>query len=121
MTPPVNSMAYEGKKTVLDVVRRERQAFYDIIDNPANWQVETRCEGWQVRDIVGHMIDVTEAYLSRWEIARQSGTASAVGTVVMGHDLNDGALKFRSLKREEAIQRLKSDSDKMMEIFDNLT
>jgi uncharacterized protein (TIGR03083 family) len=114
-------MAYGGKKTVLDVVRRERQAFYDIIDNPANWQVETRCEGWQVRDIVGHMIDVTEAYLSRWEMARKKQPANAVGTGVMGHDLNEGALKFRSLSREEAIKRLKTASDKMMQIFDALT
>jgi uncharacterized protein (TIGR03083 family) len=121
MTPPVNSMAYEGKKTVLDVVRRERQAFYDIIDNPANWTVETRCEGWQVRDIVGHMIDVTEAYLTRWEMARKNQPANAVGTVVMGHDLNDGALKFRSLSRDEAIKRLKTASDTMMGIFDALT
>lgn len=56
----VNSMSYEGKDVVLDVIRQERQAFYDIIDDPANWNVDTRCEGWEVHDIVGHMIDVTE-------------------------------------------------------------
>lgn len=121
MTSAVNPMAFEGKKTVLDVVRRERQAFYDIIDNPANWQVPTRCEGWEVRDIVGHMIDVTEGYLDRWEKARKGESAEAVGLLVMGKNLNDGALKFRSLKREDAIQRLKTASDKMMKIFDSLT
>src|SRR5260221_14583900 len=106
MTHPVNSMAFEGKKTMLDVVRRERQAFYDIIDKPANWNVETRCEGWQVRDMVGHMIDVTEGYLDRWEKARKGEKADVVGLLVMGHDLNEHALKLRSLSRDEAIKRL---------------
>jgi uncharacterized protein (TIGR03083 family) len=121
MATAVNPMAYEGKPVVLDVVRRERQAFYDIIDNPANWEVETRCEGWQVRDMVGHMIDVTEGYLGRWEKARKGEEADAVGLQVMGDTLNENALKFRSLTREEAIQRLKTVSDKMIAIFDSLT
>lgn len=121
MITTVNPMAYEGKKTVLDVVRKERDAFYGIIDNPKNWEVDTRCEGWQVRDMVGHMIDVTEGYLGRWEKAQKGEKANAVGLVVMGDTLNENALKFRSLKREEAIQRLKTASDKMMQIFDGLS
>jgi uncharacterized protein (TIGR03083 family) len=118
---PVNSMSYAGKETVLGVVRRERQAFYDLIDNPANWNVQTRCTEWQTRDIVGHMIDVTEGYLSRWEMARKSEPAEALGTVVMGEKLNEHAQKFRSLTRDEAITRLKAASEKMMAIFDALT
>lgn len=39
----------------------------------------------------------------------------------MAHDLNEGALAFRSLSRNEAVTRLKSDSDQLMNIFDNLT
>ncbi|MDX1688665.1 MAG: maleylpyruvate isomerase family mycothiol-dependent enzyme [Candidatus Promineifilaceae bacterium] len=117
----VNPMSYEGKSVVLDVVRRERQAFYDIIDDPDNWTVDTRCEGWQVRDIVGHMIDVTEGYLNRWEKARKGEEAEAVGLQVMGERLNEGALSFRTLSREEAINRLKTASEQMMEIFDNLS
>jgi uncharacterized protein (TIGR03083 family) len=114
-------MSYEGKPVVLDVIRRERQAFYDIIDDPDNWYVETRCEGWQVRDIVGHMIDVTEGYLARWDKARRGEEADAVGLLVMGDKLNEGALAFRDLPREEAISRLKTASDKMMAIFDDLS
>jgi uncharacterized protein (TIGR03083 family) len=117
----VNSMTYAGKPVVMDVIRRERRAFYDIIDDPRNWNVQTRCEGWEVRDIAGHMIDVTEGYLSRWEKARRGEQADTVGLLVMGKTLNDGALAFRSLSREEAIQRLKTASDKMMAIFDALT
>ncbi|MGW8318814.1 MAG: maleylpyruvate isomerase family mycothiol-dependent enzyme [Candidatus Promineifilaceae bacterium] len=117
----VNPMTYEGKPVVLDVVRRERQAFYDIIDDPDNWTVDTRCEGWQVRDLVGHMIDVTEGYLDRWEKARQGQEADVVGLAVMGETLNEHALAYRSLPRQEAIDRLKRASDKMLTIFDALT
>jgi len=41
--------------------------------------VQTRCTEWEVRDIVGHMIDVTEGYLSRWDVARKNGTADSLG------------------------------------------
>src|SRR6266571_4937000 len=117
----INSMDYSGKDTVLDVVRTERGNFFDVVDDPENWNVQTRCTEWEVRDIVGHMIDVTEGYLSRWEVARKGGSADAVGLVVMGETLNDHAQSFRSASREENLARLKADSDKMLAIFDALT
>jgi uncharacterized protein (TIGR03083 family) len=117
----VNPMDYRSKDVVLDVVRTERDRFYDVIDDPANWTVDTRCEGWQVRDLVGHMIDVTEGYLARWEVARSGAEApAALGFGVMAEELNKGALAFRNLPREEAIARLKSGADKLMETFENL-
>src|SRR5919109_4635082 len=106
-TETVNPMSYEGKPVVLDVVRTERQAFYDLIDDPANWNVQTRCTEWEVRDIVGHMIDVTEGYLTRWESARKNEPRDTVGLLVMSRDLNEHAQAFRALPREEAIARLK--------------
>jgi uncharacterized protein (TIGR03083 family) len=114
-------MDYSGKATVLDVVRTERARFFNIIDDPNNWQVQTRCEDWEVRDIAGHMIDVTEGYLTRWEMARKGEPADAIGLVVMGEKLNENAQKFRALPREEVITRLKVDSNKMMAIFDSLS
>ncbi len=117
----VNSMDYSGKETVLDVVRTERARFFAIIDDPKNWQVQTRCEDWEVRDIAGHMIDVTEGYLERWELARRGEAAEALGLLVMGETLNERAQAFRALPREEVIARLKADSEKMLAIFDALT
>jgi uncharacterized protein (TIGR03083 family) len=117
----INPMDYSSKDTVLDVVRTERGRFYDVIDNPSNWQADTRCEGWQVRDLVGHMIDVTEGYLGRWDLAAKGQEApAALGWVVMADTLNKGALAFRSLARDQAIARLKSSSDKLMAIFEDL-
>lgn len=117
----VNSMDYSGKDTVLDVIRTERSKFYNIIDDPDNWNVQTRCTEWEVRDLVGHMIDVTEGYLTRWDMARKGEPADAVGLLVMASSLDNNAKKFRDLHRDEAIARLKADSDRMMDIFDKLT
>ena len=118
---PVNSMDYSGKDTVLDVVRRESADFFKIVDDPKNWNVQTRCTEWEVRDMVGHMLDVTEGYLTRWERARKGEAIDTAGLLVMGEKLNEHAQAFRTLPREEAISRLKADYAKMMDIFEKLT
>jgi len=118
---PVNSMDYSGKDTVLDVVRRESADFFKIVDDPKNWNVQTRCTEWEVRDMVGHMLDVTEGYLTRWEKARKGEAIDTAGLLVMGEKLNEHAQAFRTLPREEAISRLKADYAKMMGIFEKLT
>jgi uncharacterized protein (TIGR03083 family) len=117
----VNSMDYSGKDTVLDVIRTESQRFFKIVDDPKNWNVQTRCTEWEVRDMVGHMIDVTEGYLMRWEKARQGEPMDTAGLLVMGESLNKNAQSHRSLPREQAVSRLKADYNKMMRIFDALT
>jgi uncharacterized protein (TIGR03083 family) len=118
---PVNPMAAEAKATVLDVLRRDQQKFFDLVEDPKNWNVQTRCTEWEVRDLVGHLIDVTEGYLSRWEVAKKGESADAAGLQVMGEKLNDHALEFRRLSREDALGRLKDDRAKMMSIFEALT
>ena len=118
---PVNPMDYSGKDTVLDVIRKESNDFFKLVDDPKNWFMQTHCTDWQVRDIVGHMIDVTEGYLTRWEMARNKEPTESVGVLVMSQQLNEHALSFRSLSREEAISRLKNDYRKMISIFSDLT
>jgi uncharacterized protein (TIGR03083 family) len=117
----VNTMDYQAKPLLLDVIRTERGRFYNLIDDPKNWQVQTRCEEWQVRDIVGHMIDVTEGYLDRWKMAHEGRPIDAKGLLTMATSLDENAKTFRRLPREQAIARLKTDSDKMMAIFEGLT
>jgi uncharacterized protein (TIGR03083 family) len=122
LSKPVNTMSYEAKPLILDVVRTERQAFYDLAGDPANWEVQTRCSEWQVRDVVGHMIDVTEGYLDAWDIARSGRAAQeALGLPAMAARLNEHALAFRAFSRDEVIARLKSGSDRLMAIFEALT
>jgi uncharacterized protein (TIGR03083 family) len=118
---PVNPMAAEAKDTVLEVLSRDRKKFFDLVEDPANWYVQTRCTEWEVRDLVGHMIDVIEGYLSRWELAKKGEGADAAGMLVMGEMLNDHAKEFRSLSREDALARLKENSRKVTAIFEALT
>ena len=117
----VNSMDYSGKDTVLDVVRVEADRFFKIVDDPKNWNVQTRCTEWEVRDMVGHMLDVTEGYLMRWDKARAGETIGTAGLLVMADSLNKNSRAFRTLPRAEAITRLKADYARMMAIFDKLT
>jgi uncharacterized protein (TIGR03083 family) len=122
ISQPVNPMSYEGKPLVLDVVKSERQAFYDLIDDPANWEVQTRCAEWQVRDVVGHMIDVTEGYLARWDMAQSGETApDPLGLAAMANLLNEHAQAFRAYPRDEVIARLKKGSERLFGIFDGLS
>src|SRR5260370_17476256 len=68
----VNTMAPEGKDHLLRVVRRERQNFYDLIDSTDDetWKTPTACTEWEIRDQVGHLVDVTEGSLERFPLAR---------------------------------------------------
>jgi len=114
-------MDYSGKDTVLDVIRQESKDFFALVDDPKNWNVQTRCTEWQVRDMVGHMIDVTEGYLTRWEKARNGEPLNTAGLLVMADQLNQYAQSYRTLPREEAISRLKGDYARMMQIFEGLS
>jgi uncharacterized protein (TIGR03083 family) len=121
-TPPsrVNVMEYSGKAFLLDLDRRERDEFYKLLDE-APWEGPTASGHWQVRDVCGHLIDVTEGYLERFAMARAGQQAPApLGLPGMADKLDEGATRFRSLSKEEAITRLKTSSDKLFDIFDAL-
>src|SRR5207244_223945 len=118
---PVNPMSAEGKDTVMTVMRRDREKFTRMVSDPKNWNVDTRCTGWQTRDLVGHMIDVMEGYFKNWDAAVAGKDGTALGLPVMGETLNDHALEFRKLSREEALDRFKKDAQRLDKILNDLT
>src|SRR5205823_14063156 len=81
---PVNPMSAEGKDTVMTVMRRDRENFTRLVSDPKNWNVDTRCTGWETRDLVGHMIDVMEGYFKNWDAAVAGKEGTALGLPVMG-------------------------------------
>ena len=120
----VNTFAPEGKDHLLHVVRKEREDFYDVIDktDDETWKTQTACTEWEVRDVVGHLLDVTEGYLERFDIARNKEAApEALGLPGMAKLLDSGAKRFRELPRTQTIARLKQSSDKLFKIFDALS
>ena len=120
--PPVDTMSYDAKPLMLDVIRTERDRFYGLVEDPANWTVQTRCTEWETRDLVGHMIDVTETYLERWELARKGQMDSDVhGLPAMQDRAADRAIAFRSVPREDALARLHKASDELMGIYESIT
>src|SRR5437660_9857677 len=110
---PVNPFAAESKDTVMSVMRRDRDKFTRMVSDPKNWNVDTRCTGWQTRDLVGHMIDVMEGYFKNWDAARPGKDGTALGLPVMGETLNDHALELRKPSRDEALDRCKKDAHKL--------
>ncbi len=118
---PVNPMAAEAKDTVTNVMRRDRDNFTRLVSDPKNWNVMTRCVGWEVRDLVGHLIDVTEGYFKNWDAANKGYTPTPAGLDVMGETLNDHALEFRKLSRDEALDRFMKDAQKFDSMLAALT
>jgi uncharacterized protein (TIGR03083 family) len=116
----VNVGEFAGKSFLLNLDRAERAQFYKLLDE-APWEGKTASGHWQVRDLCGHLIDVTESYLERFALARAGKEAPpALGLPIMAQKLDEGAQRFRSLSKAEAIARLKTASDKMFALFDAL-
>ena len=111
---------YSAKDTLLGVLRREADALPEMAEN-GSWTGKTACTEWETRDIVGHLIDVTESYFVGFDAAR-SGTEvpGALGVRVMQERLDEGAKEHRRLTQAHAVDRLRTDFAKMMEICEAL-
>jgi uncharacterized protein (TIGR03083 family) len=111
-----DATTYDAKDNLLRVVRREADRFFALAEAEP-WEGPTACTPWQVRDLVGHLIDVTESYFVGFDAAR-GGTAAAepLGVRVMQERLDEGARAIREIGRDEALARLRADFAKLMEI-----
>jgi uncharacterized protein (TIGR03083 family) len=117
-----NAMTYEGKDTVLRVVREQAESFFTLAGEPATWTSRTACPEWEVRDIVGHIVDTTETYFPAFDAARsQSAVEPAYGLVGMAKRAEEQGKSFRDFPQQEMVDRLRTDFDKMMGIFEGLT
>ena len=116
-----NAMTYDGKDTVLRVVRHEAEEFFTLAERPQAWEAATACADWQVRDLVGHLVDTTESYFVAFDAARSHTEApTAYGLPGMARRANMRATAFRGTGQTELMERARADFAKMMEIFDAL-
>ena len=117
-----NAMTYDGKDTMLRVVRSEAEQFFAMVDSDEAWEAPTGAGHWQVRDVVGHIVDTTETYFVAFDAAR-GGTEmpAAYGLPGMAKRADEMATALRSEPRSVLVERLRADFDKMMGIFDALT
>ncbi len=117
-----NAMTYAGKDTILRVVRDEAQRMFALAEQPGAWQAPTACESWQVRDVIGHLVDTTEGYFRAFETARSGVPApGAYGLAGMHERAGEYAQSFRELSQPELMKRARADLDKMMSILEPLS
>jgi uncharacterized protein (TIGR03083 family) len=115
-------MDYASKDNLLRIVREEAESFYALIDDPEIWHSPTASGHWQVRDVVGHLVDTTEGYLNRFETTRGGGVADGISPLTeMAVNADRFAQEFRDIPREELIGRLHDAFEHAMKMFEELT
>lgn len=113
---------YASKELLLRTIREEAEGLFRLAAPPENWEAPTASGHWQVRDIVGHMVDVTEGYLNAFGMARAGEEAPApLGLRIMAERLDEHAQAFRVVPQTELLQRLRDDFEQMMTVFGALT
>lgn len=117
-----NFMSYESKGNLLEAVRRESAGMFALAEQPETWMAPTGAGNWQVRDVFGHLIDTTETYFVGFDAARK-GTSPPDSAPLrdMAAHVDRGAQQFRELDRKVALDRLRSDLDRMLGITEDLT
>lgn len=112
---------FKARDNLLRVVRAEAAGMFALAERADAWEAQTACPLWQVRDIVGHLIDVTESYFVGFDAARGgTGVDDPLGTRVMQARLDDGAKALRPLDQGVALDRLEADFAKFMGICEAL-
>ncbi|NUR09109.1 MAG: maleylpyruvate isomerase family mycothiol-dependent enzyme [Nocardioidaceae bacterium] len=115
-------MSFEGKDTILSVVRREAEQLFALADSDEAWTAPTGAGHWQVRDVVAHIVDTTEAYFESFDSARGGKEAPpAYGLPGMADRVDAQAQALHDIPRAELLDRLRTDLDKITEIFQGLT
>ena len=117
-----DATSYEGKDTILRVVRNEAERMFDLAERPGAWEAPTACENWRVKDIIGHLIDTTEGYFAAFETARSGADMpAAFGLPGMHERAGEQAIALGVLSQRDAMDRVRADLDKMMGILEPLT
>jgi uncharacterized Actinobacterial protein TIGR03083 len=121
MSAEWNFMDPASRSTLLRTVRAEAAEMFDLAER-TDWEAPTACSAWQVRDVVGHLIDVTEGYFVGFDHARAATDApGAHGLRIMAERLDDHARAFRSHAREDVLKRGHTAFERMLDISEGLT
>ncbi len=102
--------------------QREAEGMLSLASEPEVWEAPTGAGHWQVRDVIGHLVDTTEAYFKSFDAARGEGEVPpALGVRDMAKYVDEGAQGFRGTPHQELIDRLREDLQRMLEIESELT
>jgi uncharacterized protein (TIGR03083 family) len=116
-----NAMTYDGKNTILRVVRTEAERMFTMADRPQAWDAPTACQGWSTRDVIAHIVDTTEGYFRAFDAARGQGEVPAPhGLALMSRKVDEGASALRGIPQGELMGRLRDDFHRMQAILEPL-
>jgi uncharacterized protein (TIGR03083 family) len=118
----LNAMEFAGKDALLEALRADRATFCDLVARSEDdWTKQTPCDAWQLRDLVGHLVDNSEDYLERFDGARTGKTfPDAVGLLAMAEMEDARARRFRDVSRGELLTRLNDHADRLIAVFEQL-
>jgi uncharacterized protein (TIGR03083 family) len=116
-----NFFDFASKGNMLRTIGEQSDEFLRLAAEPGRWDAPTASGHWQVRDVVGHLVDTTEGYFASFEAAHGRATADdPLGLPDMNKHVNTGALAFRETTQNELVDRLTSDRDQMVAILAGL-
>lgn len=116
-----NFTSSSSKDTVLRVLSKQADAFFDLVADPADWEAPTACAGWQVSDIVAHLVDAIEGYLPGWDATRTGAALpEPLGLRAMAATADANARALRTVPRTELLARLRDDVDQLSAEYDDL-
>jgi uncharacterized protein (TIGR03083 family) len=118
---PWNFFDYASRDNLLGAVRSQSAQFLTLAATPGAWEAKTASGHWEVRDVVGHLVDTTEGYFVGFDAARSGAAASdPLGVRSMNEHVDRGATAFRGTSQDELVSRLSDDRARMMEILEQL-
>jgi uncharacterized protein (TIGR03083 family) len=111
-----------SKGRLLGVLEREVDEMFELAAEPARWHTPTACAGWEVRDMVGHLVAETEGYLTAFDSTRRGvAAAEPVGVAGMAKAADKAARALRHVPRDELLERLRDETDRLIREFASLS
>jgi len=112
---------FASKGNLLRTVREQSDGMLALASEPTGWEGPTSAGHWQVRDVIGHLVDTTEGYFTGFDLARSGDAApEPLGLRGMNEHVDRGALAFRELRQDELLVRLEKDRAEMLAIMEGL-
>ena len=110
-----------SKDNLVRTVWAQSDDVLTMVAEPGGWEDPTASGHWEVRDIVGHLVDTTEGYLGMWELTSRGDPApEPLGVRSMNEHVDRGAMAFRGTPQDELVARLRGDRDRMMAVIEGL-
>lgn len=117
-----NFMEPASRENIDRAWRRESDGMLALAAEPGAWDAPTRAGHWRVRDVIGHLVDTTEAYFRSFDAARTGAAVpDPLGLVDMARYVDEGAQALSGLPQDELLERLHTARDRMLAMASELT